>query len=393
MSVLANVKQGEELAAAEDFRRQLQERSLQGGHPSVAERLRWLEENSHLLDQIERVSWGSASGTGLSPAEFKKMLAAVPLSSPHDEPFTHSIVSMLSQQVEDACRTLAIPLYSGVAYGSSAALEVSATKCGVPFADSSIVTISVGFLTFCSSISRMLCLALPHEPDGNRVKVSFAPEIVLAKLESDADLVGYWTAVLGAYAGGRGPLSVGYRLVPYPASYTRMQMLFSMERFSIAHEYGHHIFRHGTTSGLGVGGDPDALGNESEADLFALSLDRYIGMNDPSPNRFSASGAAAVALFRLHDCVKRIRQILLTGDDAIQPDGIHPPTSDRIAAFDALDHQFPYPNREHLRKMRLDVATVIDEMYLRLRPAYVKMHEQGVRPLSSQVFDPPSRLL
>jgi len=43
---------------AEDFRRQLQERSLQGRvHPSTAERLLWLDQNPELLEQIARVSW------------------------------------------------------------------------------------------------------------------------------------------------------------------------------------------------------------------------------------------------------------------------------------------------------------------------------------------------
>ena len=60
--------QQDERRIAEDFRRQLQERSLRGYvHPSTAERLRWLDQNSELLKQIARVSWGSTPGTGLTP--------------------------------------------------------------------------------------------------------------------------------------------------------------------------------------------------------------------------------------------------------------------------------------------------------------------------------------
>jgi|SRR5271157_270790 len=392
-----NVEQQKEREAAEDFRKQLQEKSL-GGHaqPSAAELLRWLDENPELLAQIARVSWGSARGSGLTPAQFKEELEAVPLPSPHDEPFTHSIVHMLSQQIEDACRELGIPLLSGVAYGSSSALDVSAAQYGVPLTDASVISLSTGFITFCSSISRMLSLSLPHEADGDRLKVTFNPGLVLAKIESNTDLRNYWEKVIGDYAFGSGPLSGGHHAVPFPASFTRMQLLFSMERFSLAHEYGHHVGQHGKRVAIGVGSDADAFGHEFEADLFALSLERYIGMRDARPNIFSASGAAAAVLLKCHDCIRRVRQILRTGEDAIQSDGTHPETPDRIAAFEQLDHQLPDSQREHLIEMRNSCVAIVDEMYRKLKPVYTAMHKRGARrpdPTSHYEFDPPRCLL
>src|SRR4029077_5531544 len=100
-------------------------------------------------------------------------------------------------------------------------------------------------------------------------------------------------------------------------------------------------------------------------------------------NVFSASGAAGALLLKYHDCVRRVRQILFTGDDAIQSDGVHPETSDRIEAFGALDHEIPQHQREYLKKMRNDCVTIVDEMYNLLRPVYEEMHRQGVRPGSS----------
>jgi hypothetical protein len=374
--------QQDERRIAEDFRRQLQERSLQGFvHQSTAERLRWLDQNPELLEQIAGASWGSTSGTGLTPDQFKEKLAAVPLVTPHDEPFTHSIVQMLSQQIECACQELGIPLHSGVAYGSTAELEVSAKKYGVHFTQASVVTLSTGFITFCSSISRMFALSLPHEREGDRLRVSLAPELVLAKIQSDADLREYWEKVFGDYAIGSGPLAGNHRLVPFPASYTRGQLLFAIERFSLAHEYGHHIGQHGRKQEAGAEGDATGFKDEFEADLFALSLDRYIGMRETRPNVFSASGAAGAVLLKCHDCVRRVQQILLTGDDAIQSDGVHPATSDRIEAFGALDHELPEDQRDYLKKMRNDCVIIVDETYKLLRPIYGAKHRQGVRPL------------
>lgn len=340
--LVLNIEQQREREAAEDFRRQLQERLLRdGGQPSPADLIRWLDENPELLAQIARVSWGGADGSGLTPEEFRKEIADVPLPSPHDEPCTRFIVHMLSQEIETACQHLGIPLHSGVAYGSSAALHVTAAQYGVPLTDASVISLSTGFITFCSSISRMLSLSLPHERDGDRLMVTFKPELVLAKIESSADLPNYWEKVIGDYAFGLGPLSGDHHPVPFPASFTRMQLLFSMERFSLAHEYGHHVGKHGKRATIGVGGDADALGHEFEADLFALSLERHIGIRSGRPNPFAASGASAVFLLKCHDCVRRVRQILLTGEDTIQSDGVHPETSNRISAFDGLDHQLP----------------------------------------------------
>jgi hypothetical protein len=52
-----NTHEPDERRVAEDFRRQLQERSLAGrAHPPTAELLRWLDQNAELLEQIAHVS-------------------------------------------------------------------------------------------------------------------------------------------------------------------------------------------------------------------------------------------------------------------------------------------------------------------------------------------------
>jgi len=167
-----------------------------------------------------------------------------------------------------------------------------------------------------------------------------------------------------------------------------------MERFALAHEYAHHIGQHGRMTAVGAGGDTNALGQEFEADLFALSIERYIGMRDTRPNIFSASGAAAALLLKCHDCVRRVRQILQTGEDSVQSDGVHPETVERIAAFEALDHQLPEAQRDNLKGMRGECVAIVDGVYQRLKPIYLEMHKRGVRPsMTSQAFDPPNWLL
>ncbi len=194
----------------------------------------------------------------------------------------------------------------------------------------------------------------------------------------------YWAKIIGAYAFGSGPFNVERRLVPYPMSITRAQLLFAMERFSLAHEYAHHIAKHGRREIIGVGEDTDAINEEIEADLFALTLDRHIGYCDTPPNLCSAAGAAAALILKLLECVRRVRQILLTGDDTLQPQRLHPAAADRIAAFDSLDGQVPERNRQDFRKIRRDFVTIVNEVYRRLRPIYVQMHKEGIRPLDAE---------
>jgi hypothetical protein len=291
---------------------------------------------------------------------------------------------MLSEQIEDACRALGVSLGSGVAYGATPALDITAERHAVPLADASVVSLSSGFITFCSHVSKAFSLSLPHEARDGVPVVSFDPKLVLARISSSEDIKRYWAKIIGAYAFGSGPLNVERILVPHPASITRAQLLFSMERFSLAHEYAHHIAKHGRRETIGVGERTDAINEEFEADLFALALERHIGYCDTPPNVCSAAGAAATLILKLLECVRRVRQIFLTGDDTLPPQRLHPAAADRIAAFDSLDGQVPERNRQDFRKMRRDFVIIVDEVYRRLRPTYVQMHKEGIRPLDTE---------
>ena len=68
-----NTFEQDERRIAEDFRRQLQERALGGRtRPPNAELMRWLDENTELLEYVAHVNWGAAPGTGLTPEQLRK---------------------------------------------------------------------------------------------------------------------------------------------------------------------------------------------------------------------------------------------------------------------------------------------------------------------------------
>ncbi len=142
----------EEKQAAEDYRRQLQERLAGGGEfPSREERLHWVNENESLFREFADAAWGAHSR--LSFSDLKNRLESAYLPSPNDDPLTHSLMQMLCEQIEGACKALGVSLGSGIAYGATPALEIAAERYAVPLTDASVVSLSSGFITFCSHVS------------------------------------------------------------------------------------------------------------------------------------------------------------------------------------------------------------------------------------------------
>jgi hypothetical protein len=375
----------DELAAAEDFRRQLQER-LNTEEPAGREApLRWMDENPERLAKIISASWGPNADHTELRARLREVLQTTPLVTPHDEPFTHTIMRNLCEEIERTCTELGIPLRSGVAYGADPSVEIDATRYAVQFTDASVISLSRGFIRFCNHTSKMLALSAPHNPmpDGGTFEVCFDPDQVFNKVQSDPELMLYWAMVIGSYACGH--MRVPWAIVPRPASTTRVQLLHAMERFAIAHEYAHHIAAHGRRDTIQAGTDLAGIREEFDADLFALSLTRYLGTRDTPQNLYSMSGAAAVLLLKTWECVRRARHILLTGGDTTQQTGAHPELGERIDAFGELDPHLAEYERQAFSRNRNDFAAIVDAVWSKLRPVFVEMHTAGLRPAGSEL--------
>ena len=277
----------EELEAAEDLRRQLQERA--GTEAPIRPRdnlQKWFELNPGILSEIAAKTLGEANYDGIVES-LTETIAATELVSPYDELLTRTILKSLCEEVEDACHELGIPLRSGVAYGSTTSMETEAARYSVFFTEASVITFSTGFISFCSHASKLIAMSLPHKPAGNSFRIFFDVDSVFARINANEDLKRKWTELIGAYAFGSGPTIVPSQRISGPPALTRIQLLAAMERFAIAHEYAHHVADHGKRETASAEEDELGKSEESEADFFAVRICRYLEAKETVRNSFS----------------------------------------------------------------------------------------------------------
>ena len=224
----------DERAAAEDLRRQLQEKFKRGTRRTKKETLLWLDENQTKFTEIMSQTFGDQVDVQQFVDNSRRLLEEVELGNPHDNLLTHCVVDIHCKEIEEACKRLEIPMRSGVAYGSTDSFDVDAARYPVHFTEASVVSISAGFILFCSDLSKVFARSLIYKSDGKSFSVD--PSEVYAKIGGDPELKQHWTEVIGGYGYGSGPLNVTHRVVPFPASVVRQQVLWAMERFAVAHE-------------------------------------------------------------------------------------------------------------------------------------------------------------
>ena len=106
------------------------------------------------------------------------------LPNPRDEPLTHTIVRSICQEVEAACREAGVSLRAGVAYGASPTLEINAEQYPVPTTGTSVVELSVGFINFCSHLSKVISMSLIHDNSSEAMHVRYDSIEILNKIRS-----------------------------------------------------------------------------------------------------------------------------------------------------------------------------------------------------------------
>ncbi|HEY1638515.1 MAG TPA: hypothetical protein VGF62_08335 [Rhizomicrobium sp.] len=106
-----------------------------------------------------------------------------------------------------------------------------------------------------------------------------------------------------------------------------------------------------------------------------------LGSRQDPPKFYAASGAGAVILLELVDCVRQAKDILQTGVNQTPASDGHPPVAGRIAAISRMDEHLPDELRAAAADMRACFGTIIHGIWEAVLPLLKTLHSEGFRPV------------
>jgi hypothetical protein len=225
-----------------------------------------------------------------------------------------------------------------------------------------------------------------HSKVDGHLLVDNRPDVIRAKLRSEPVVVAFWTRILRDFGGNVWPPDFEEPPLSADEGTIRADLLTGVELFSIAHEYGHHVLKHGVVTS--TENSENAFDQEHDADVFARIIGLLNENQQPRPSQVSASGAAALLILGALDLVRRANWLLATGVDDPPPRKSHPPFKDRIAYIAGADQLAPEQARANLSLRRSNFCEIIEIVWAEVRPHLLSLHQQGARPNDRRPIDP-----
>lgn len=367
--------------AAEDYRRQRQQAEYGRDDFGATVRAgfeRYLETGRGRIADIARLyTADDAEAEALADRVLDEV--TTDKLSPLDEPFGHRIISNLAERVRKICETGGIPIREGVVIGVSPIDGLHAYQSEVPATDASIIDFAMQFVMFCNQFAILLSRTLPHEVTDQGANVNCDPDAIARVLDEDCELLLNWRLFVTSFVIRGHAMDLPRRPVDGERISTRIQILFAMEMFAVAHEYGHHVLMHGVTDSSASKGD--GLQVEHDADGFARMVSMAFGADPASYNGFATSGAGGVLMLGAIDLVRRAGHVLSTGNTDFPPRTTHPDLKARISHIATFDSYAPEEMWAQFGAMRTDLHGVVEAIWAELLPVFLGMHrDTEVRP-------------
>lgn len=199
---------------------------------------------------------------------------------------------------------------------------VSASLTNVIMTDQAILSVSSFLFRWCGLVARAYTRTLYVDvAHWTYKKLDLATDRKF--LMKHPDLVLYWFWIFVSFSGTGTHVLAPFRPSSPAEVYLFEQIAWSMEYFTVAHEFGHHVLGHRS-----AGDDP--MIQEFQADAFAVKICEQLEFK-PFPllsNPYTRTGAGASLMLLALEILRAFEDPPGEGKNAA---GTHPPTSARIA--------------------------------------------------------------
>jgi hypothetical protein len=326
----------DEIAAAKDYWGQLFERYARNPLATLVARdeiVVGAEERAKVLLAARGVPPEQIDALA---AQFSADLSNAPVTSPGVDPHVEIIFNGLCDRVEAAIAEVSKSGPVRVARGIEPQVGVFAARLGVMMTDASVITVGSQIFRFCNVVGKALTTTIMIDPGAWDTIDDL--QALRALLRSRPDAIRYWVDILVSFSFTGSSVNVPFVTLPKEWNALKDRMVDAVEIFVVAHEYSHHLMRHGRLleASTNSGADSRARGEEFEADSIAIMIGQMVTGHLPDENLLMISGAGMVVLLSALDMLARARRLL--GLEVKEDRGSHPSAADRFAMIDRQEH-------------------------------------------------------
>jgi hypothetical protein len=333
----------------------------------------WDREKS-VAEALAEAGWNAEEIEDRISADRERVL--IPnLNSPGVGPGLEAILRRLSDRISDELFVTGATAHKKVEVAIDPKVGVDASLTNVIMTDEGIITVSSFLFRWCGLVARAYTRTLIGDDVGYWSDPFVSANEDKLFLLRRPDLALYWCQIFLSFGGTGTHVSVPYRPCRRDEVYLMEQVAWSMEYFTVAHEYGHHMLGHRSI-------DDDPIEQELAADRFALRICEKLAMEPLKiiENPYLRTGAGATLMLKALAILRSIDM------DSVgnQESDTHPAIEKRIENIMnrhaiqpgqlKMDHEF---NRTVLRIMNAVEQSVEEFLELGGRNIIAKLKEHS----------------
>lgn len=254
------------------------------------------------------------------------------VNSPGVGPGLEFKLRLLSDRVRKAISKTGETSHEKVEIAIDPKAGVSASLTNVIMTDQGILSVSSFLFRWCGLIARAYTRTL-YADIAHWTSKRSDPVTDRELLLKHPDLLLYWFRIFVSFSGTGTHAPVPFRPSSPMEFHLFEQVAWSMEYFTVAHEFGHHVLGHRSV-------DDDPIAQEFQADAFAVKVCEQLEL-EPFPllpNPYTRTGAGASLMLLALEILRAFED---PADDGAAGAETHPSASDRIAKISARNLMQP----------------------------------------------------